>query len=152
MEFAVDLLKQLAGVAMDALPNETGGLLIGWRDGETVVVCAWLQLGTPNPRRNRFEIDSKKATSALKGYLRTAANPLEGYVGAWHTHPALEAPSGRDFETFRSSAAATQAPLAFVVLATEGSSSVAHVVWSGRQNHEIIIETQKPIALGRIAE
>lgn len=145
VEIAADIIGALSNAARTALPYETGGLLIGWREGEHVVVRGWLQLGTTNPRTNRFEIDAKKATKVLKKHLRKTSNPLEGYVGAWHTHPELAPPSGTDIETFGASAAATHAPLAFVVLATDGRASTAHIAWSGRSGDHVVVRTQKAI-------
>lgn len=149
VEIATGIIEALSNAARIALPYETGGLLIGWRDGEHVVVCSWLQLGTPNPRTNRFDIDAKKATKVLKQHLRTTSNPLEGYIGAWHTHPALAPPSATDIETFGASAAATHAPLAFIVLATDGIASTAHIAWSGRRGGHVIVTAQKPITVER---
>ncbi|WP_104126703.1 Mov34/MPN/PAD-1 family protein [Cryobacterium sp. Y57] len=149
VDISADVIKALSNAATTALPYETGGLLIGWRDGENVVVRAWIQLGTPNPRTNRFDIDAKKATKVLKHHLRMTSNPLEGYVGAWHTHPALAPPSGTDIETFGASAAATSAPLAFVVLATDGFASTAHIAWAGRSGDRVMIRTQKTITVER---
>lgn len=147
VEVSADLLNALDHAAKTALPYETGGLLIGWRDSEHVVVSGWLQLGTPSPRTDRFEIDAKKATKVLKQHLQKAPNSLEGYVGAWHTHPALVPPSRTDIETFISSAAATCAPLAFIVLATDGITSTAHVAWAGRTNDRVCVTPQKPIVV-----
>jgi integrative and conjugative element protein (TIGR02256 family) len=150
VEVSEEVLAELNDAARTALPYETGGLLIGWRDGDRVIVRGSLKLGTPNPRTNRFEIHTKKATKVLKDYLRTTSDPLEGYVGAWHTHPALASPSGTDFETFEASAAATQAPLAFIVLATNGDSSIAHITWAGRDGTQVITRAQSPITVERI--
>lgn len=144
VEISAEVIKALSSAATAALPFETGGLLIGWRDGENVVVRASLQLRTPNARTNRFDIDAKRATRALKRHLRMTSNSLEGYVGAWHTHPALAPPSETDIDTFCASAAATHAPLAFVVLATDGFTSTAHIAWAGRSGDRVI-RTQKPI-------
>lgn len=149
VEIAADIIEGLSNIARTALPYETGGLLIGWRDGQNVIVCGWLQLGTSNPRTNRFEIDAKKATKVLKQYLRTTSNPLEGYIGAWHTHPSIVPPSGTDVETFGASAAATQAPLAFVVLATDGFDSIAHIAWAGRAGGHVMVRTEKTITIER---
>jgi integrative and conjugative element protein (TIGR02256 family) len=149
VEIEPHVVDALAGAANRALPYETGGLLIGWRDGEHVVVRGWLELGTTNPRTNRFAINTEKATKVLKRYLRTSSNPLEGYVGAWHTHPALAPPSGTDLETFGASAAATHAPLAFVVLATDGVASTAYVAWSGRRGNRVIVNTLTSITVER---
>lgn len=85
----------------------------------------------------------------LKHYLRTTPEPLEGYVGAWHTHPALAPPSETDFETFTASAAATQGPLAFIVLATNGGSSTAHIAWAGHQGAHVAIRRERTITVER---
>lgn len=149
VKITAEVIEGLSNAARTALPYETGGLLIGWRDGEDVLVHGWLQLGTPNPRTNRFEINSKRATKVLKKHLRTKATPLEGYVGAWHTHPSIAPPSGTDIKTFGAAAAATQAPLAFIVLATDGYSSIAHIAWSGRIRGHVIVQIQNPIIVER---
>jgi integrative and conjugative element protein (TIGR02256 family) len=147
VEIEGEIIEALRNAARSALPFETGGLLIGWRDGEHVVVRGWLQLGTPNPRTNRFEIDAKRANKALRYHLRKTSDQLEGYVGAWHTHPALAPASGRDLETFTTSAEAANAPLAFVVLATDGFASTAHIAWAGRRGDRVIVTTQEPITI-----
>lgn len=149
VEIAPGIIESLSQAATTALPHETGGLLLGWRDGEHVVVCGWLHMSASNPKINRFEIDAKKATKVLKQHLRTSSNPLEGYVGAWHSHPAMVPPSAMDFETFGASAAATHAPLAFVVLATSGSVSTAHIAWAGHRGGTVMVRTQKSITVGR---
>jgi integrative and conjugative element protein (TIGR02256 family) len=148
VEIAWDVIQALSDAARNALPHETGGLLIGWRDGDHVIVRGWLQLEASSPRTNRYEIDTKKANKELKRHLRTTSDPLEGYVGAWHTHPALAPPSKTDLETFGAGAAATQAPLAFVVLATCGAAT-AHIAWAGRRGNRVIVRAQEPITIER---
>ena len=147
VEISAGILARLSVIAMSALPYETGGLLIGWRDSDRVVVSGWLELPTTISRTSRFEIDPGMANEALKRYLKGASIALEGYVGTWHTHPTLVPPSLVDLNTFRTSAGAAQAPLAFVVLATDGDASTAYVTWASHKDGEVAVEAEPLISV-----
>lgn len=125
------VLDRLAGMAREAIPKETGGILVGWLEGDSVSVVDVLQVPRPLPERNRYVLDAQQANKALESYLATADDKNLGYVGTWHTHPGLVPPSPRDLMTFRRIAKHLKIPLAFVVAATDGHRARFYPVWAG---------------------
>lgn len=83
-------------------PLETGGLLLGWRDGDDRIVAGLIGAGDKAVRaRHAFEPDHKFQIEELgKVFART--NGDLDYLGDWHTHPAGHvAMSWRDRRTLR---------------------------------------------------
>jgi len=151
VKIPASVLNGLDVAAKAARPLETGGILIGWREGDCVIVRDWIQICASDPRPSRFVIDAAEATEALGRHLRARQEPFEGYVGTWHSHPSLTPPSAVDIKTYRASASATQAPLAFVVLATNGVISTAYITWAGDNRKRVNLITQEPVSVGRIS-
>jgi proteasome lid subunit RPN8/RPN11 len=83
--------------ATTALPNETGGILLGYRTLDGVRVTGAIEVpdrratGTSYRRSHRHA--SRKLATALA--LEPAGSPV-GYVGEWHSHPAPQPPSAPD--------------------------------------------------------
>jgi proteasome lid subunit RPN8/RPN11 len=90
---AADLRK----FARDALPNETGGILLGFMsDGEPLVTrCVHLPPASPSPRS--FTIENGATADAVKA--AQTAEPTIGYLGEWHSHPSDQPASAKDRET-----------------------------------------------------
>ncbi len=106
-----------------ALPNETGGILLGHRRGQEVIVERFLEVpdedATPTSYRRRH-VEAQAALDAL-----LAAEPpgsALGYVGEWHSHPGRAGASRRDVKQLRESADQTGAPVALMVLLADGRS------------------------------
>lgn len=78
------------------LPNETGGVLVGYRWGADIVVVA---ATGPGPRAEheptRFRRDGV-FTQAEVDRLHEASQGRDDYVAEWHTHPVPCGPSARD--------------------------------------------------------
>lgn len=127
------LLETLKSLAQAARPYETGGLLIGWREDDQVIVCDFIALTTEIPRASIFEVKVRAANLALASYLASSSDPTQGYVGTWHSHPVPAPPSVRDVGTYRAAARASTNPLGFVIIAVDGRTSIAHVTWAGRK-------------------
>lgn len=80
--------------AREALPNETGGVLIGVHiDGHPVVTDA-LEIPTRRPAPDCFVIAFGEARRAVEA--AAAADRRVGYVGEWHSHPTDQGPSPTD--------------------------------------------------------
>lgn len=84
------VLGELEREAERAFPNETGGVLLGYRDREeATLVQVMFQIG-PGPnavhKRHRFEPDSvwQQAQIAL-AYGQSGR--IATYLGDWHSHP-----------------------------------------------------------------
>ncbi|MBU1816037.1 MAG: Mov34/MPN/PAD-1 family protein [Gammaproteobacteria bacterium] len=83
------LLADLKTLRLAALPNETGGVLLGYHDfnvGAIVLVHA-----LPAPSDSRASVGSfERGTSGLSRAVQEASARTAGivsYVGEWHSHP-----------------------------------------------------------------
>ena len=82
--------SELRALRSDNLPNETGGILLGYYDfnvGAVVVVA-----GLPAPADSKSDVDSfERGVEGLIGAVNDASRRtagVVGYVGEWHSHPA----------------------------------------------------------------
>jgi integrative and conjugative element protein (TIGR02256 family) len=108
---ARNIVADLIAEAARALPNETGGVLLGYRAAnDTRVVMA---IVGPGPRahhaRDHFVPDQTYQEEAI-ARIYTASDHVWTYLGDWHTHPGSDArPSSRDLRTLRRIANAKEA-------------------------------------------
>lgn len=97
---ASDLVEQLQAQADQHRPLETGGMLLGWRVENELVITEAIGAG-PGARRARdsFEADGPwQEGRLLEVYERSGRTVI--YLGDWHSHPRGPArPSRRDRET-----------------------------------------------------
>jgi len=116
--------SQLLQEADRALPDETGGALIGyWAGSAEVVVTESIQAG-PNAvhRADAFEPDWEFQQNEIARYYM-ASGRLHTYLGDWHTHPhGLLRLSRRDRRTLNLIAAHVEAraPKALMLLLAGG--------------------------------
>lgn len=89
---------------------ETGGVLLGWRNGVDVVVSHVVGPG-PDAQHDRtaFHPDSAWQAATIGELYEESGRRLE-YLGDWHTHPGGRPwPSRRDERTLRRIAVASEA-------------------------------------------
>lgn len=139
------VLHGVADSAIHAMPVETGGALIGWREGATVSVMDFIEIPSARAERSRYELRAADLNAALASYLTRASDTRLGYVGSWHTHPAAVSPSFVDKHTFMKTARAHSGPLAFLVAATDGRSTTLHTTWAGQCKGRHRLVQQEPI-------
>lgn len=111
-------LLAIEALANSALPNETGGLLIGYRhkDG-TVTVTRVLEVPDASATPVRYVQRHAIASRVLADFLsRQGQDTVEGYVGNWHTHPARAASSNTDLATLARNAVLDGSPVALLTL------------------------------------
>ncbi len=101
--------------ARRSLPLETGGILIGYRDGKNVVVTRALEVRSNNSTRTSYRLDHDQAERALRDFMASNSGGLEGYVGEWHTHPAAVGPSLIDRLSIAGAARKSPAQIGLVV-------------------------------------
>lgn len=97
-----DVAVAVRSMADSAHPFETGGLLLGWWEGQVPNVCAVVEVPDQGAGRTRWHRNERAAATALATAIRAAGNSDIGYVGDWHSHPANIGPSGRDLNELRS--------------------------------------------------
>ncbi|NTW38596.1 MAG: hypothetical protein HGA44_01715 [Cellulomonadaceae bacterium] len=98
-----------------AQPRETGGILVGFRDRDTVVVTRALVVDDAQSTGVTYHLLQERAEAELVD-LRTSAPHIVGYVGDWHTHPRDRPPSGVDLASFRQTARSASDLVSLVVL------------------------------------
>ena len=84
---ALDVIRQAAGSREPRAHDEaTGGILIGKRAGDRIVILAATEPG-PNPhdRRLGFGLDTDHANAVLQEWFDR--DPDADIAGVWHTHP-----------------------------------------------------------------
>jgi hypothetical protein len=104
-------------IASERLPKETGGILIGYRESNTVKVNMFVEV--PDEKAGRYSYIRRHATAeaALGEVLRSkpALSPM-GYVGEWHTHPGSVGASRQDLQEVSLVAKHALGVIAFIVL------------------------------------
>lgn len=104
----------LAGRRAD--PRETGGILVGFRDGPNIIVTRAVEVPSPSATSHSYHSDHKLAQVALeRDRANHSGDLLSGYVGEWHTHPAPVGPSWIDRLSIGRIAWRTEEPIALVV-------------------------------------
>lgn len=121
IELSNEAHETIASSTAKALPNETGGILLGYRVGADFTVTHALVV--EGKRTNSSYVrDDVEANSLLAKFLedRAPTDPV-GYIGEWHTHPADAGPSSQDISSIRGIAKQHSDPLVLLVYSV-GSS------------------------------
>lgn len=133
--------ETIAAAAAAALPNETGGVLIGWRGGGPEGGCTVARaVEVPDARSGRctYQREHAAADRALQQLLDRLADPALGYVGEWHSHPQDQPPSPQDRASIRGAARRAGEAVVLVVpslLAPEPLAWAWHALVARRATH-----------------
>lgn len=87
--FDVGLERRLNELREAALPNETGGVLVGYFDLTLKMVCIVDCLAAPPDSKAthaEFERGTEGLADAIKEISRRTVG-IVGYIGEWHSHP-----------------------------------------------------------------
>lgn len=109
-------------------PLETGGLLLGWRDGEDRIVAGVTGPG-PGAMHGRTAMipDHRWQVARIHEAFRKSEGDLD-YLGDWHTHPGGTASmSSTDVGTLRRIARKVSSPL--MLIAAGGGGNWRNGCW-----------------------
>jgi integrative and conjugative element protein (TIGR02256 family) len=109
-------LDRATADARAAFPLETGGILLGFRTPELIVITRTVTVPDPQSSRRTYLRRRSQAQSQMTAALHDAP-PVVGYIGEWHTHPADHPPSSIDTNALGATARTTPQPVALIVLA-----------------------------------
>ncbi|WP_293781473.1 Mov34/MPN/PAD-1 family protein [uncultured Aeromicrobium sp.] len=125
---AEDSLSSAERMAHKSSPHESGGILIGWWEGNSIaVVVELLPVADHAAGRSHYERRHSLAQGALDRYLMDRDDSRLGYVGEWHSHPAPQPPSRVDRSELTAIVRQSRKQVALVVLAIdEGRAITAH--------------------------
>ncbi|WP_219844384.1 SAVED domain-containing protein [Microbacterium sp. MYb66] len=115
VRLSVSAHETIAAATARALPNEAGGVLLGYRTDSNFVVTEVLQV-RGHATTTSFVRDDVEANRLLTEFLkdRDPSDPV-GYIGEWHSHPAPVGASPRDLESIRATARAHPEPLILLI-------------------------------------
>ncbi|MBN9493072.1 Mov34/MPN/PAD-1 family protein, partial [bacterium] len=100
----------------NALPLETGGILLGYREDGDIVVTDVIVVPSPCATPRRYTRDDIEANIRLRTwFLQHPQDSLTGYVGEWHSHTGLGAVSRVDLSSARAAAKRARGAIALVV-------------------------------------
>lgn len=97
IQISAKALADAQELAYQAAPDELGGILVGWWEGNNVAVVKGL-LPVPDRHAGRAHYERRHilGQAVLDDHLRACVDPSSGYVGEWHSHPAPQPPSSID--------------------------------------------------------
>lgn len=86
-------------MAKRAHPQETGGILLGVRNGDRPWVTHAVEIPSLDRGRTHYRLPAGATTPAVARARET--EPRLGYLGDWHSHPSDVGPSPTDRATMR---------------------------------------------------
>lgn len=128
----VETEAKLHTIANHAAPNETGGILLGWWDGKTIVVEDVAEVTDTEATSHSWTRHEDKAQEILDTALTQASNSPLGYVGDWHSHPAICDASSTDIKSLQRASRQYSKPLLLVVRMSNGKLDI-HTAQQGKQ-------------------
>lgn len=114
MRIARAALDTALDAGQQALPREIGGILLGFRIPEAVVVTRVLVVPDPRSSRSTY-LRHRGRAQALMETAFAEAPRVVGYVGEWHTHPRDVPPSRTDRRALGATARLATGPVALLV-------------------------------------
>lgn len=98
------------------LPMESGGILLGYREDQDIVVRYALSVKSDSATTHQYIRDDIVANRQLLEFLstRSSEDPV-GYVGEWHSHPKPSGPSTVDIKAIKSTAKTSGGHVALLV-------------------------------------
>jgi integrative and conjugative element protein (TIGR02256 family) len=134
---ASGLLRDLADEAEWRLPDEAGGVLVGYRNAGAIVVTGSVHAG---PRAERWPSGlrpDREVQNAELDRIFVESDGATTFVGEWHSHPLARAiPSKRDRKTLRNTlrdpASATDVSLMVILERSDDDETWSAVGWAGQ--------------------
>ncbi len=148
LQLAATALSNGSELARAALPRETGGILVGWHEDDTVVVTDVLPVPDKRAGGHHYSRNHKRAQRVLDQHRKQTADKNVGYVGEWHSHPAPQPPSHIDLNSLAELTEVTVHTVALVVFAVHPDGAVSPVGAAGRRHgrtvtiQELVVESE----------
>ncbi|MEU6815546.1 Mov34/MPN/PAD-1 family protein [Streptomyces sp. NPDC046860] len=110
-----NVLDVIRAAAVASGRTETGGLLLGWWERDALVARYAIEVPDPDATTSSWTRARHRAQNALDRALADLDHPWLGYVGDWHTHPALCGPSSQDEQSICNASLGYSQPLLLLV-------------------------------------
>ncbi len=123
--------KRLRKLRHEGLPNETGGIILGYTDHKTSTIAIVDVMPAP-PDSLASEGSFIRGTENLKADIENAKRRtahIVGYVGEWHSHPPFISPNPSRYDevlltTLRQELKRDGEPALMLIVGTDGEVSV----------------------------
>ncbi|MBX4170293.1 Mov34/MPN/PAD-1 family protein [Rhodococcus sp. DMU2021] len=113
--------RKMHSAAELAAPKETGGLLLGWWEHDSIVIDTVIVLADSAATETSWTRREAEAQKRLDALLEASRDQLLGYVGDWHSHPAPVGASSTDLQSLTCSSKQYQEPLVLMVRLSDGT-------------------------------
>lgn len=140
-----ETLAEASALALAALPHETGGILVGWHDHQTIVVTGMLPVTDKKAGRSHYVRNHARAQKVLNAHRATCGDDRVGYVGEWHSHPAPQPPSHIDYNTIADITCETSQQVALIVLAIQPDNTITPVAATAHRHGREVTITNVPV-------
>jgi len=107
-----------------SMPNETGGLLLGWWEDNHVHVEDILEIKDESASSVSWIRHEHLSQESLKKYLNESSGSPIGYVGDWHSHTSRTGVSSIDIQSIKKASIQYNKPLALIVYKSDVSMDV----------------------------
>lgn len=134
-------LAAATAAATGSHPDETGGILLGWRTDTAVVVADAIEVPDVAASPHRYRRHHAVAQTKLAAALATGpCDGIVGYIGEWHVHPADQGPSWQDRREIAVVSRLTSGPVTLIVIAGMPGAWRLHALngWHGRTSTAVI--------------
>jgi proteasome lid subunit RPN8/RPN11 len=147
IELSATAARAIVGATAIGLPQEVGGILLGYGQGSRTVVTDVLVLASAQPSFDRFVRDDVAANERLAEYRsRPNVDDAVGYVGEWHSHPSSVGPSAIDRAAILETARSGGREVALLVFAPwarqqfHGLTASPSKRWQALQAAKVVVE------------
>jgi len=111
-------------LAEAAAPSETGGLLLGWWIGDSVVARYAVEVRDPSASDISWTRSPESAQKALDYAVLEFDHLWLGYVGDWHSHLAPLGASRQDLDSIRRASRQYAKPLVLLIHHADGIQDI----------------------------
>jgi integrative and conjugative element protein (TIGR02256 family) len=107
--------KLMHVAAKEAEPYETGGLLMGWWDKNTIIIEGAITVNDPKATETSWVRHEDMAQQKLDDVRSGDHDEIVGYVGDWHCHPANFSASYTDICSLKKNSKQYNLPVVLIV-------------------------------------
>jgi proteasome lid subunit RPN8/RPN11 len=115
ISITTEVIGKINIIAKDALPKESGGLLLGWWDKNMIIISNAVEVNDPGATVSSWMRQEVPSQAVLDNTIKNSKDGALGYVGDWHSHTAVSSASSQDINSLHRASQQYRHPLALIV-------------------------------------